>query len=53
VPTVDANFRTMVAREHRAIAGKSSGGYRAMVTPLLRPDLLGALASHAEWHLDV
>jgi S-formylglutathione hydrolase FrmB len=27
--------------------GKSSGGYAAMVTPLLRPDVFGALASHS------
>ena len=29
------------------IAGKSSGGYGAMVVPMLRPDVFGALASHA------
>ena len=28
---------------HRGIAGKSSGGYGAMVTPMLRPDLFGGL----------
>jgi S-formylglutathione hydrolase FrmB len=27
--------------------GKSSGGYGAMVTPMLRPDLFGGLATHA------
>ena len=32
---------------HRGIAGKSSGGYGAMVTPMLRPDLFGGLATHA------
>lgn len=47
VPAVDAQFRTLADREHRAVAGKSSGGYGAMVTPLLRPDLFSALASHA------
>ncbi|HEY6709217.1 MAG TPA: alpha/beta hydrolase-fold protein, partial [Actinomycetota bacterium] len=35
------------AREHRGIAGKSSGGYGAMVASMLRPDVFGALASHA------
>lgn len=44
---VDATYRTLPAREHRAIAGKSSGGYGAMVTPMLRPDLFSAFASHA------
>ena len=47
VPFVDANYRTLAAAEHRGIAGKSSGGFGAMVTPMLRPDLFGGLASHA------
>ncbi len=47
VPWVDARYRTLADRDHRAITGKSSGGYAAMVTPLLRPDLFGALATHA------
>ncbi len=47
VPWVDAQYRTLADRDHRAIAGKSSGGYGAMVTPMLRPDLFGALATHA------
>jgi S-formylglutathione hydrolase FrmB len=47
VPWVDARYRTIADRDHRAITGKSSGGYAAMVTPLLRPDLFGALATHA------
>jgi S-formylglutathione hydrolase FrmB len=47
VPWVDDKYRTLADRDHRAIAGKSSGGYGAMVTPMLRPDLFGALATHA------
>jgi len=47
VPWVDARYRTLAAPAHRGIQGKSSGGYGAMVTPLLRPDLFGALATHA------
>ncbi len=47
VPWVDGRYRTLAAREHRGIAGKSSGGYGAMVTPMLRPDLFGGFASHA------
>ncbi len=47
VPWVDSRFRTMAAREHRAIMGKSSGGFGAMITPMLRPDLFSALATHA------
>lgn len=47
VPWVDEHYRTMPAAAHRAITGKSSGGYGAMITPMLRPDLFGALATHA------
>ena len=47
VPWVDARYRTIADRESRAIAGKSSGGFGAMITPMLRPDLFGALATHA------
>jgi S-formylglutathione hydrolase FrmB len=47
VPFVDARYPTRADRDHRAIQGKSSGGYGAMVTPMLRPDVFGALASHA------
>ena len=47
MPWVDAHYRTLPQREHRGIAGKSSGGYGAMITPMLRPDLWGGLATHA------
>jgi Putative esterase len=47
VPWVDEQYRTLAHRESRAISGKSSGGFGAMITPMLRPDLFGALASHA------
>jgi putative esterase len=47
VPWVDATYRTLAEREHRGIQGKSSGGYGAMLTPMLRPDLWGGLATHA------
>jgi hypothetical protein len=47
VAWVDTNYRTLASRDHRGIAGKSSGGYGAMVTPMLRPDLWGGLATHA------
>ena len=47
VPAIDGAFRTQADRDHRGVAGKSSGGYGAMVTPLLRPDLFSGLASHA------
>ena len=47
VPWVDAHYRTLPDAAHRAIMGKSSGGFGAMITPMLRPDLFGALATHA------
>jgi hypothetical protein len=43
VPFVDARYPTTA----RGITGKSSGGYGAMVTPMLRPDLFHGLATHA------
>ena len=47
VPFVDGRYRTLDGAAHRGIAGKSSGGYGAMVTPMLRPDLFGGLVTHA------
>src|SRR6516225_3106113 len=47
VPWVDGRYRTVPDAAHRAIMGKSSGGFGAMITPMLRPDLFGALATHA------
>jgi S-formylglutathione hydrolase FrmB len=47
VSFVDSRYATLAHRDHRAISGKSSGGYGAMITPMLRPDVFGALATHA------
>ncbi len=47
VPFIDARYRTLPGAAHRGVAGKSSGGYGAMITPMLRPDLFGGLATHA------
>jgi Putative esterase len=47
VPFVDSRYRTLTEAGHRGIAGKSSGGYGAMVNPMLRPDVFGGLATHA------
>ena len=44
VPFVDARF---ASNGLRGIAGKSSGGYGAALTALLRPDLFSGFASHA------
>jgi hypothetical protein len=47
VPFVDAAYPTIASGHNRGIAGKSSGGYGAMVVPMLRPDVFAAFASHA------
>jgi S-formylglutathione hydrolase FrmB len=47
VAFVEDRYPVLPGRDHRGLAGKSSGGYGAMVVPMLRPDTFGALASHA------
>jgi S-formylglutathione hydrolase FrmB len=47
VAFVDGRYPTLKDRDHRGLTGKSSGGYGAMVVPMMRPDVFGALASHA------
>ena len=47
VPFVDDRYPVAADRDRRGLTGKSSGGYGAMVVPMMRPDVFGALASHA------
>jgi S-formylglutathione hydrolase FrmB len=47
VSFVDSRYRTLAEPAHRGITGKSSGGYGAMVLPMLRPDVFGGLGTHA------
>jgi S-formylglutathione hydrolase FrmB len=47
VPFIDERYPTAATRDRRGLVGKSSGGYGAMVVPMLRPDMFGGLASHA------
>jgi S-formylglutathione hydrolase FrmB len=47
VPFVDSNYRTLTGPYHRALQGHSSGGFGAMITAMLRPDVFGGFASHA------
>jgi hypothetical protein len=44
---VDSRFRTLPSARHRAVMGKSSGGYGALVHGMLFPDVFGAVASHS------
>jgi enterochelin esterase family protein len=47
VPFVDENFRTAADRNSRAVMGKSSGGYGALVNSMRHADVFGLCASHA------
>jgi S-formylglutathione hydrolase FrmB len=47
VPFIDQRYPTHADRDRRGIAGKSSGGYGAMVASMLRPDVFGGFVSRA------
>jgi S-formylglutathione hydrolase FrmB len=47
VAFVDARLRTVPLAEARAVVGKSSGGYGALVMGRHHPDVFGHVASHA------
>lgn len=47
VDWVDARFRTLAHRDHRGVAGKSSGGFGALTLGMERPDVFGAVACHS------
>ncbi len=47
VPFVDSRYRTLAAREHRGVIGKSSGGYGALMLGMRRPETFGAVACHS------
>jgi putative tributyrin esterase len=45
IPYIDANYRTLAAREMRAVGGLSMGGYGAFMLALKHPELFSAAAS--------
>ena len=47
VPFVDRTFRTLPKAAHRAVMGKSSGGFGAIVHGLRHPDVFSALADQS------
>jgi enterochelin esterase family protein len=47
ITEIDQKFHTYKDRNYRAITGHSSGGYGAMVTSMLRPDVFAHMASSA------
>ncbi len=47
LPRLEQEFRLLSGREYRAVFGKSSGGYGAIVHGLRRADAWGAVACHS------
>jgi S-formylglutathione hydrolase FrmB len=47
VPFVDTRFRTQPGPQQRAVMGKSSGGYGAIIQAMRHPDVFGALVCHS------
>ena len=47
VPEIDRRFRTRADRDGRAVGGKSSGGFGALVLAMRHPDVFSAVAAHA------
>jgi enterochelin esterase family protein len=47
VPHVDERYRTLPGRAHRGVAGKSSGGYGALVLGMRHSETFGAVACHS------
>jgi enterochelin esterase-like enzyme len=47
IPFIEQRYRTRNEASFRAIAGKSSGGYGALVHAMRHPDVFGAVACHS------
>ena len=47
MPQLEARFRIRRGRSHRAVYGKSSGGYGALIQGLRHADVWGAVACHS------
>lgn len=47
VPAIDARYRTIADRDHRAVMGKSSGGYGALFHGMRNAHVFGAVACHS------
>ncbi len=47
IPFTNENLRTLTSRAQRAVFGKSSGGYGAMMLAMKFPEYWGAFASHS------
>jgi enterochelin esterase family protein len=47
VPFIDEHYRSRAEAGYRAVAGKSSGGYGALVQGMRHPEVFGAVACHS------
>ncbi len=47
VPYVDTKYRTIADRDHRAVVGKSSGGFGSVILAMRHPNVFGLFASHS------
>jgi enterochelin esterase-like enzyme len=47
IPAIDSTYRTRAESSYRAIGGKSSGGFAALVQGMRHPDIFGAIACHS------
>ncbi|MBI3740412.1 MAG: esterase family protein, partial [Chloroflexi bacterium] len=47
VPFIDKKYRTMADRDHRAVTGKSSGGYGSVILAMRHPEVFGLMACHS------
>ena len=47
IPGIDHRFRTLPSHRHRAVAGKSSGGFGAIRLGMRHPELFSAVGCHS------
>ena len=47
IPFIDSRFRTSATGRHRAVVGKSSGGFGALRLGMRHPELFSAIACHS------
>jgi enterochelin esterase family protein len=47
IPFIDHRFRTLPSKKHRAVVGKSSGGFGAIRLGMRHPDLFSAVGCHS------
>ncbi len=47
IPHIDRQFRTLPSAQHRAVAGKSSGGFGALRLGMRHPELFSAVGCHS------